>query len=122
MTEQLQRPVAAPAVPAEYLDAWAELRQQRAYRDQQLAELAEAAVEAATTADETRRELTRALVISARQAMTEIEAALQRLEIGTYGACEECASTIAAERLEILPMTRYCTPCQRAVTVAARRS
>lgn len=121
MTEQLHRPVPAPAVPAEYLDAWTELRQQRDHRGQQLSELGAAAVEAATTADETRRELTRALVVAARQAMSEIEAALQRLEAGTFGRCEGCASAIAAERLEILPMSRYCTPCQRTSAVAARR-
>lgn len=97
MTEQLQRVDPAPAVPADYLDAWAELKHQRDHRGQQLAELTDAAAEAAAAADEARRELTQALVVGARQALAEIEAALQRLAAGKFGTCESCASTIAVD-------------------------
>ncbi len=118
MTEQLTHPTPAPAV---HHAAWADLTDQRAARGQQLAELATAELEAAASADEARRELTKALSAGARQALTEIEAALQRLSAGTFGVCEQCRTAIADERLEILPMTRYCTPCQRSAAESARR-
>lgn len=38
-------------------------------------------------------------------------AALERLDRGTYGRCENCGQDIIAERLETIPYTRYCTPC-----------
>ena len=44
--------------------------------------------------------------------MGEIEAAPERLENGCDGICERCSEPIPFERLEILPMTRLCTPCQ----------
>ena len=38
--------------------------------------------------------------------LNEIEAALKRLEKGTYGICEATGKPIAAERLRVLPWTR----------------
>ena len=40
--------------------------------------------------------------------MDEVQAALDRLEEGTYGRCEICSRAIGDERLEALPATRYC--------------
>ena len=116
MTDQLHRPA-----PTQHLAAWTELTEQRASRARQLAELATAELEASTSADEARRELTKALSAGARQALVEVEAALQRFAAGTFGACEQCGAAIPDERLEILPMTRYCTPCQRSAQALARR-
>lgn len=121
MTEQLERLSPPVALTTEHLRAWTELNEQRARRTQQLAELATAEVEAAASKDETRRELTRALLTGARQAIGEIEAALLRLQVGAFGICERCASTIARERLDILPMSRFCTPCQRATSAPTQR-
>jgi DnaK suppressor protein len=45
----------------------------------------------------------------------EVVAALGRIERGTFGTCERCGRPIAEERLELLPYTRYCTPCAEAV-------
>ncbi|MET8948384.1 TraR/DksA C4-type zinc finger protein [Streptomyces sp. NPDC004542] len=45
--------------------------------------------------------------------LKDIEEAFARVENGTYGACLDCARPIPAERLEILPYTRFCVPCQR---------
>ncbi|HLT11486.1 MAG TPA: TraR/DksA C4-type zinc finger protein [Micromonosporaceae bacterium] len=56
-----------------------------------------------------------ALVASARQALAETTAALQRLADGTYGRCERCQADIPLERLEILPHARHCVPCQSKV-------
>jgi RNA polymerase-binding transcription factor DksA len=45
----------------------------------------------------------------------EVDAALGRVEAGTYGDCESCGVAILEERLELLPYTRYCTPCAEQV-------
>lgn len=39
--------------------------------------------------------------------LAEVEAALQRLHAGTYGLCEATGKTIPAERLRVLPWTRF---------------
>ena len=45
----------------------------------------------------------------------EVDAALQRLDAGTYGICEETGDSIPIARLNALPWTRYC------LAVAERR-
>jgi RNA polymerase-binding transcription factor DksA len=40
--------------------------------------------------------------------LENIEAALERIEEGTYGACEECGVKIPKMRLDAIP---YCTMC-----------
>ncbi len=52
------------------------------------------------------------LVATQRLTLREIEAALARVDSGTYGRCEACGEPIIAERLEVLPHTRYCVQCQ----------
>ena len=41
-----------------------------------------------------------------------IDEALQRLEKGTYGSCEECDEEIPAARLQALPFATLCVTCQ----------
>lgn len=41
----------------------------------------------------------------------EVEAALGRLDDGTFGICESCQQPISAERLEALPTARRCMAC-----------
>jgi hypothetical protein len=43
--------------------------------------------------------------------IAEIEAALDRAVRGTYGTCVVCGTSIAPERLELLPATPYCRGC-----------
>jgi DnaK suppressor protein len=90
----------------------AELDQQRRFRTEQLEELAVDAAEAVAAADQNRLQVTRVLTLAAESALSEIDAALQRLVEGSYGICERCAEPIRWERLEGLPMSRLCTPCQ----------
>ena len=89
----------------------AELDQQRRFRTEQLEKLAVDAAEAVSTADQNRLEVTRVLTLAAESALEDINAALQRLEEDSYGICQRCAEPIAWERLEVLPMSRLCTPC-----------
>ena len=59
------------------------------------------------------RELDEGLEEGARDTLVEIDAALQRIEDGTYGICEVCGKPIGAERLNALPWTRLCIDDQR---------
>lgn len=58
------------------------------------------------------RELTLILGDRDREKLSEIEDALERINGGTYGACEECGEAIAEDRLRALPFTRVCVECQ----------
>jgi DnaK suppressor protein len=44
----------------------------------------------------------------------EIDAALARVEAGTYGRCVSCQAAIPVERLEVRPFAARCFPCQQA--------
>jgi RNA polymerase-binding protein DksA len=50
-----------------------------------------------------------------QQHLEAIDAALARLEAGTYGTCVRCGKPIAPERLEALPWAAQCIDCQRIV-------
>ena len=52
------------------------------------------------------------LLSQEQNALYEIEAALERLENGTYGVCEMSGKTIPHPRLEAIPFTRYTVECQ----------
>jgi RNA polymerase-binding transcription factor DksA len=40
-------------------------------------------------------------------------AALDRIEKGTFGRCEDCGVDIPAERLDVVPYARSCVACER---------
>jgi DnaK suppressor protein len=42
-----------------------------------------------------------------------IQAALAKLDDGTYGVCEGCEGPIGIERLEAIPHARACVTCQQ---------
>ncbi len=42
----------------------------------------------------------------------QIADALARLDLGTYGSCTDCGTTIAAERLRATPQAARCIACQ----------
>jgi DnaK suppressor protein len=52
-----------------------------------------------------------ALVRQAREHLAEVDAALERMEIGTYGVCEGCGEPIPPARLEARPAARRCVTC-----------
>jgi DnaK suppressor protein len=63
----------------------------------------------ADTASETYdRELDEGLEEDAREQLREVDAALERLEAGTYGTCSACGKAIPVERLEAVPWTTLC--------------
>jgi len=42
----------------------------------------------------------------------EINAALERVNDGTFGYCQECEEPIPAKRLDAVPWARRCVSCQ----------
>ena len=59
------------------------------------------------------REIDYTLEDNAEQVLSSIDAALQRIEEGTYGTCETCGKPISEERLEAIPYTTQCIDCRR---------
>lgn len=51
---------------------------------------------------------TRTLAAQLQDQLDDVDAALARIDGGTYGTCEECGKEIAAPRLEAMPSTRFC--------------
>lgn len=41
-----------------------------------------------------------------------IDQALERVQTGTYGNCQECGNPISRERLEAVPHARLCIQCK----------
>jgi hypothetical protein len=50
---------------------------------------------------------------SVRLTLSEIDAALCRMDDGTYGACLGCGDAIPVERLEAVPQADCCVRCAR---------
>lgn len=47
-----------------------------------------------------------------RALMNQINAALERMDEGAYGACQRCGKQINEERLEAFPYVAHCIDCQ----------
>lgn len=60
------------------------------------------------------RSQTLALVEQLHEHSHAIDAALARIEEGTYGKCQNCGQEIAFERLEARPSSTLCMTCKQA--------
>lgn len=47
-----------------------------------------------------------------RKLIFKMREALQRIEEGTFGICEECEEPISLQRLKARPVTTYCIECK----------
>jgi len=47
-----------------------------------------------------------------RRRLILIEEALEAIEDGDYGFCEECEEPISEKRLQLMPFARFCVRCQ----------
>jgi len=56
----------------------------------------------------------------AQQQLQLVDAAIARLEDGSFGRCLRCGRPIAPERLEVLPWAAHCIDCQRAIGRGSR--
>jgi len=54
-----------------------------------------------------------AVVQMKAETVARIDAALRRVDAGTYGRCVECEDAIAFERLRALPFALRCTSCEQ---------
>ncbi|MFD5482509.1 TraR/DksA family transcriptional regulator [Streptomyces hawaiiensis] len=93
------------------------LHEQRLFRQEQLRLLA--APVTSRTEDRLRQraaaqvEVRVTLAASARMVLTDVEAALTRMNEGSYGTCHLCRRPVQRERLMIVPQARYCARCQQ---------
>jgi DnaK suppressor protein len=57
-----------------------------------------------------------------RKLIFKIQEALQRLDQGEYGICEECGEPIGIERLKARPVTTLCIECKSNQEIAERKA
>ena len=57
------------------------------------------------------QEITLSLLGSEKDALDQIEAAIERIEDGKYGRCETCGGRIPKPRLEAIPYAAQCVRC-----------
>lgn len=86
------------------------LEEQRNFRIEQIRQPLPARGRAQTEAD---REVASAILQAAQIALRDIDAALARMDNGTYGKCVRCGHRMRVERLEVLPQVALCMDCQR---------
>lgn len=48
--------------------------------------------------------------------LSEVQAAVGRLDNGTYGLCRECWQSVPVARLLLQPHVRYCTSCEALIS------
>lgn len=82
--------------------------------DEEVSEVAATSDNVAETATATLgREIDYTLGENSGELLAQIDAALQRIEEGTYGTCMNCGREIAPERLEATPWASLCIDCKR---------
>lgn len=52
------------------------------------------------------------LSVSSKIELDDINRALNKIELGTYGVCEMCEDDINIARLKIKPQTKFCITCR----------
>jgi len=62
--------------------------------------------------DSYEQDTTLSLIENKSEAVRDVDEAIKRIELKTYGLCEECEQLIPSGRLEVLPHARYCVHCQ----------
>ena len=59
------------------------------------------------------RERDLSLLENARDLLDQVDAALRKVEDGTYGKCARCGKSIEAARVKALPHASLCISCKR---------
>lgn len=65
----------------------------------------------AATAERTE---TMGIIDNLKNQLDDVNAALAKIEKGTYGICDRCGKDIGADRLEFRPMSVLCVDCKTA--------
>ncbi len=111
----ISSPAAFEAATPRQLAAFrAQLDEQRRFRLEQLDELRKIDPDNSS-------EVTEVLAAGARVALSDVLAALYRMDNGTYGLCTECGAAVPMERLEVLPQVAHCLRCSRQAALRAGR-
>ena len=53
-----------------------------------------------------------AILVQQRKELNEIELALDKIKVGTFGICEMCEEPIGIRRLEVKNFARFCITCR----------
>jgi DnaK suppressor protein len=53
------------------------------------------------------------LAANSRDLLSQVERALQRLDNGSYGICENCGNPIGKARLQAFPRATLCVSCKQ---------
>ncbi len=69
--------------------------------------------QADTGAKNITREHEMALAANAREMLIQTERALERLDAGTYGLCENCGNPIGKARMQAFPRATLCVECKQ---------
>ncbi|MEV8593760.1 TraR/DksA C4-type zinc finger protein [Streptomyces sp. NPDC052012] len=123
VSRQAAGPYDAALTPEDLAGLRENLYEQRLFRREQLRQFAARSTSRACDAHGPsgpgQSEVRVQLVASARMVLADVEAALARMDAGTYGTCHLCRRPVERERLLIVPQARYCGRCQQ-VREAAR--
>ena len=65
-----------------------------------------------SVSEERTRELDMILTDREKRKLYQINDALDRIDEGTYGQCDECGVKIPKARLKVLPFAKFCVECQ----------
>ena len=65
-----------------------------------------------SVSEERTRELDMILTDREKRKLHQIDDAIDRIEEGTYGQCEECGVKVPKARLKVLPFAKFCVECQ----------
>ncbi|MFC4499038.1 MULTISPECIES: TraR/DksA family transcriptional regulator [Streptomyces] len=120
------RPGEDPWTPEEVAEARAGLQSEQARLSAELAASDEALVglmrdsgdgagddQADTGTKNITREHELALAANAREMLIQTEHALERLDAGTYGLCENCGNPIGKARMQAFPRATLCVECKQ---------
>jgi RNA polymerase-binding transcription factor DksA len=106
----IRTPAAPTTLSGDHLEMLHEmLEEQRQFRLDQLTEPAPPP----WTMSEAELEVRETILHGAQLALADVETALDRMRLGTYGTCVHCGSRLPAERLEVVPQAALCMTCQQ---------
>ena len=88
-----------------------ELQTQRAFNQDDFRK--DVGDEVDSSVNEQARELSLLMRDRNRDRLEAIEEAIQRMQTGDYGFCEECGDPIPKQRLIAMPLARMCVNCQQ---------
>jgi len=98
---------------AELMDSYLNLEDEARAKGKEAGELSAVPFHPADLGtDSFEQTLSLALLENESMALREIDLALERMDEGTYGACEDCGNPIGKARLRALPQATLCRACK----------